>query len=544
MALCSSLLARGQDNRYGVAPWHADFPVVLDLPTPSPQQTYRSSRRQALEQVAANLQGNTRREVWLMATELWDRAPDDGVPVLIEAMDRLVGHQDLRDKLVNVVEAMARMGRPEFEAPLRRLLEHPDETVRQVAFHALSVVAGEAVLRDLLPLFQRSMNGRARAAWVQGVRLRGGAAGRQMLREMMVSSTPIGLRDLILKEALKMPPAEACEVVAGMWEDAAPEFKAMLAGVLHSAGKVNGTLWLHNALDDSDPRLRMLALQSLRGRELGALRDDVMRCSTDDRPEVRLELAKVLVGRPDPDIGRVFELLAGSVELVETKSLALRELVKRGLPDLVTVLLEETATATGSKLEMNLRLLAASGDPRIVPLLRDRFLRAPAEEGRSFLQALATSQAPGAAAALLELFLAPVREITQKDARGEQLTTVNYLPMMMLNVRGEEAVLVAAFAKVPATDPVRRSLLLNTLAGIASDRQDPALRASIHGLLRQVLFDPAELPQLRMQALNALARRAIDFDDVLRLRRHQDGAIAEEAAGMRAFFKDYLFEYF
>ena len=54
---------------YAFSVWHEDYPVALELPLPNPAPLYVRSRRQALERVVANLQGNGRREVWLMATD-------------------------------------------------------------------------------------------------------------------------------------------------------------------------------------------------------------------------------------------------------------------------------------------------------------------------------------------------------------------------------------------------------------------------------------------------------------------------------------------
>ncbi len=533
------------DNSYGFPVWFSDYPVELELPTAALAQTYERSRRQALERVAANLQGNTRREVWLMATEFFGHAPDDAVDVLIGAMDRALGLAtvSMQDVLLNTIEAMAHMGRQEFEEPLRRALEHPNDSVRQAAYGALGTSGSAETLRALYPAFLKNMNGRSRAAWLRGARQRLGHEAVPMLQGAMVSSTPAVIRDLILKEAVKFEPADAADIVTGLWEDAVGDFKAILAGILHGAGRANGSGWLHTALIDANPRLVALALANLRGREFGILRDDVLRCSTHDSPDVRLELAKTLAGRSGDDVLKVFEVLAGATELIETKCLAVRELVRHGSGSFLGTLIEDAKTATGTQLEMILRLLAASGDPRVVPVFVDRFLGAPAQEGRSFLQALSTSQAKGAAAALLALFRADSRAVNQPDG-GQVLTTVSYLPVLLLNVHGEEDVVLDAWKTLPATDHVRRALLLNTLCGFAADREDPALRERIWNLVRTVLFDQEAIPQLRIQALNALARRAIGLDDVMRMRRRQSGDGEGEASAMRAVFKDYLCEYF
>jgi hypothetical protein len=530
-----------QDTPYGLQPWYADWPVALTLPAPSPAATYQHTRRQALEHVVANLQGNTRREVWLMAMDFFDHAPDDAAEVLVAAVDR---HYTTPDVLTNVVEAMIRMPRPEFEVPLRRVVEHSNEAARQAGCAALAACASPATLVELFPLFRHGMNSRARAVWLRNARERMAKDAAPMLQKLMVTSTPPVLRDLILREALRFEPADGAVILGGMWEGAEGEFKAAIAGVLHSAGQVGGSLWLREALHSANGDLVVLALKQLAGRELGMLRDDVLLCSTHDDLQVRFALAKLLLGRPGDDITNVYETLATGTDLIETKCLALHELTLRGRTDAATPLLNDAATATGSHLEIALRLLAASADPRGVQVLCERFAKAPVEDGRQFLQALATSQAKGAAQALLAVFLADDRPVAPRDSHGQQLTTLGYVPVLMLNVRGEERVVIDAWPKLARDDYRRRAQLLQVLCGYASDREDAELRASVVTIARQVLFDSGEVPQLRLQALNWLSQRVLTMDDVAELRRRQEGASKGEPTGMRVLFKDFLFENF
>src|SRR5262245_35005577 len=84
-------------NPYNFADWHADFPAAIELPQHSITVTYERSRRQALEQVVANLKGNVRREVWHMAMEFFGRAPDDAIEALIQAMARSFGQEAQKD---------------------------------------------------------------------------------------------------------------------------------------------------------------------------------------------------------------------------------------------------------------------------------------------------------------------------------------------------------------------------------------------------------------------------------------------------------------
>ena len=477
-------------------------------------------------------------------TDFFGRAPDEAIEVLIELMDRCFSQPALVDVVRNAVEAMSRMGRVEFDDALRRAMEHPDSGVRLAAFAALATSGSAATVRATTPLFLTGMDGRARIAWLRAARLRLPDEVVSLYQHLMTPETPVALRDLVMQETLQLPPVKGAEVLEQIWEFANGEFKDVVAGVMHSGGKTSATLWLRNELIADDPLVVARALKQLRGREFGVLREDILRLSTHARPEIRLGVAEALDGVEGDDVTRTFEVLAGTDELLETKSIALRELTRRGRPDAVTLVIESVATATGTRLQLLLRLLGASGDPRCVALFRERFLAAPPEEGRQFLIALALSHAPGAARALFDLYVAPKRSVSKQDSMGEQLDTVDYIPVILPNLRGQEAELLSFWKELQKDDYVRRALYLQALAGIAVERNDAAVAKPISDLMRAVLFDAGESPQLRIQALNSLARSWLDLDDVRRLTRFQDAANKTEDPSFRAVVKDFLFEYF
>jgi hypothetical protein len=85
---------------------------------------------------------------------------------------------------------------------------------------------------------------------------------------------------------------------------------------------------------------------------------------------------------------------------------------------------------------------------------------------------------------------------------------------------------------------------MQTLVGIAVERGSKDLAKRVADMLRDVLFDASEMPQLRIQALNSLTRPWLDLDDVRRLTRVQDAGSRAQADSMRALMKDFLFEYF
>jgi hypothetical protein len=93
-------------------------------------------------------------------------------------------------------------------------------------------------------------------------------------------------------------------------------------------------------------------------------------------------------------------------------------------------------------------------------------------------------------------------------------------------------------------DYQRRALYVQALSGIGVERSSPELAKQVADLLRAVVFDATEIPQLRIQALNALTRPWLDLDDVRRLTRLQESAGRGEGDPMRTLVKDFLFEYF
>jgi HEAT repeat protein len=528
--------AAAATNPYRLEPFHADFPVALEYP-PHVGLEYVRTRRQVLERLASNLQGNVRREAWLVATEFFWRAPEDAVEPLVAAMDRAFGKPGLDDVVKNCVEAMGRTGNADFDDALRRALLHRSPVVQQAAFAALATAGKAETVRELAAAFPR-MDGRARAAWLRAARLRLGGDAVPLLRAAMMADYSSAVRDQVLKEALQLPPAQAAEVMGGRWQDAVAEFKAILAGVLHAAGDSRGTVWLREALTGEDLSRLTFAVRHAAFGDVGDLREPLLRASTHLRPEVRLEVAKTLTRVPGDDVADVYEVLAAPDEPWELRGIALRELTRRGRGNVVTALLDEVPTASGTRLQAIVNQLSASGDPRAVPVLLERFHKAPAGESRPFVQALAQNRSEAAAKALFELYRGP--EVVVGRGAGGDLTTRNYLPTLLLNLRGSERVVLEGFLALPREQWQLRAPLVPTLAGIAADRTDAQLQADCVAPVRAILFDRTELPQLRVLALNELVMRWLTIDDVLRLKNgHRD-----EAPGMRALLADFLNDFF
>jgi HEAT repeat protein len=527
-------------NAYQFPGWRADFPVALAWPLRTPGLAYDRSRQKALSRIVANLRGNVRREVWLFATEFFARAPDEAVDLLIEAMDRAYPNLAEQDVVKNTVEAMGKMGRERFDAALQRALEHPGVPVQQAAYAALCTSGLPATVRKMYPWFL-AMNGKARESWLRAVRLRLPGEAAAMFRELLLrQDVPPPVQDQVLKEALRLPVGEAAAVLKPRWADATGEFKAVVAGVLHGALDAAGSTWLRDALRSPDPKLVELALRQCGRGDLGPLREDVLRLSLHESDSVRLHLVRLLAQFQGDDVTSVLETLSAPGQVPEVQGLVLRELVRRGRPDAVSVLLDELPTLTGTRLNQTLGLLSTSGDPRAVPLLLQRFRQQKDGEGREFLQAIAFGNSPAAFAALAEVFRGPERAVAPPGPGGARLTTLDYPPTLMMNLRGSEERFVELWHGLPADDLTRRGLLLPLLAGIAADRSDPAIGDPLIAIVREVLFDRAAACQLRAVALDQLSRRWLTLDDAMRLK----AMLPQETPPMRAYLSDWLLEYF
>ncbi|MEC7584523.1 MAG: HEAT repeat domain-containing protein [Planctomycetota bacterium] len=533
-----------QSNPYRFEVWHADYPVPLVLPNRNSTRVYERSRRQALEHVAANLSGNCSRSAWQMAMDFFRRAPEDAAEILIQMMDRSFGQPAFADVVKNSIEAMGQMELELFDDALRRALEHPNLVVRQAVYGALVGSGKDDTVRLTYPALLSSMDGKGRQNWLRAARLRLGDEAVEMFRKLMVPTVPLPVRDMVVQETMKLDPEDGALIFEEMWPSAEGHFKTLIAGVMHAAGRTSGTLWLGEALNGDDVQSVVHAMRQLQAGGPGPLMDQVLALSNHPRPEVRLELARLLAKIPGDASSNVLEVLASPDEVLQVRKAAIRELTRRGRTDVTDFLLEDLETATGTRMQLQLDLLAASGDARAVEVFKRRFLASPAEEGRSFLQALAFCGAPGAAEALIDLFLEEERAVSAPRSSGGQLTTVNYIPILLPNLRGSEAALVAGFDRIPPNDYARRALYMQVLAGVASDRTDPAIVEPILQSLRDILFDADELPQLRVQALNALTRRWLTLQDAMRLKRAQEPIGDRETPSMRALFKDFLFEYF
>ena len=189
-------------------------------------------------------------------------------------------------------------------------------------------------------------------------------------------------------------------------------------------------------------------------------------------------------------------------------------------------------------MQLLLDLVEKVRDGSAAPVLMERFHKAVPEEGRKFLRSLAYTMDPAALPPFRDLFLGEERVVARRS-NGSPLTTLNYLPILMSNLRGAEEDLTVLFLSLDKKDYKRRAYMLDCLGRVAADRQDPEVKGVVYEVLREVLMDREELPQLRLASLVYL-KRDLGLDDVALLK----AALPKEDLPMRTALSDFLYEYF
>ncbi len=516
--------------------WKADFPQFgkpLHLSPSAGGRVYERSRRGILEQVAANLSGSCSRDAWLVAKEFFARhREEEVVELLIERLDHALTSPTRAEHAENLVEAMTTMADPRFAAVLLRALEHDRPGVRNKAMQALARSGDAASVRRAQESFLR-MEHRAQIDWIRAAAAHLGDDVVTVFGEILTTVSFQPFHDTVLQETLKLGAERAARVLEPHWARSAGPMKLAIAGVLHRLGDARGTVHLREAMRSSNVQARSAAVLAM-GKVKDGMVDDLLMLTTDTDPVTREVAAMALADVPGESVDGQLSILSQDDE-DGVRNAALRALGKRGVRPVLDRLIDTVRTATGYTLDRALMDLVAARDGKAVPVIVERYRKAPAGEQRNFLSAIGRLRAPEGFPFLREVFLGEERAF--HDARD--LTTVKYAAMLLPNLDGAEAMALALFAELDRADYRRRAHLLTALGNIAGDRADPELRAKVFALFRSIVFDTSELPQMRLLALEWL-RRDLRIDDVLRMQRELD----QQSPGMKHAMNDFLFEFF
>ena len=517
---------------YGFEPWHADFPGAPEKPYHSNRQaglTYDRTRRQALETVIGNLKGACTRQAWLFARDLCGRLdPEDGA-ALAAALDAALQGREGSDWAENILSCLAHAKIPAAAEAILRALESPRDAVRAGAMEALVGSGTPDAVRRAAQVLETGGT-RGIKAWAE-------AARRFLPPEEIVDGFRHILADARLRNvhspvadaALMLPLEQALAVFEPFGDDLPDLVRPKLLALRQAGGDPNAAVQLRLMLRSTDPKIRQDAVAVLPLANLEELLEDVLRCSDDSDPVVRLGIAHVLRGVSGENADLALDSL-GIDEVVDVRRTALAALAKRGRRGVLDDLIEIVRTGTGSRMHVAVEDLLAARDGGAVGAFVARMNAAPEAEKLDFVRAIALTTGEEAFAPLFELF------------RGDDPTAHanrSLIALLIANSRGAETEMLAAFRELPRTDYIRRALMLSTLANVAVDRERVEVRAPIFAELRRVFGDREEIPQMRLWALEML-RRDIDLDDQARIR----AMLREEQPAMRNALSDFLFEFF
>ena len=516
----------------GVRVWHEDFPGYPARPHVSPRRPggfYDRTSRQAIEQVVANLQGNCSRDAWLFAKEFFSRVDEEDLDTLVVALDRSMQVPSRLDLVENAIEALGRTGSPRGGPALIRALEHPRVEIRNKVMQALSGAGDAETVRIAARMFD-TVDGRGMEGWIRAaVRHLPKDEAVTALRELLVRGDIRLVREVVVQNALRLPPEAAVQVFQPLIGQEPPELITTIAVLRHISGDAGGTSLCIDLLDREAPQARLGILQALLLGGAEDLLDRILPRIVDPDAAVRAALVPVLAPIPGDAVDAALETLATD-EAVEVRRAALGALSMRGVRGMLEDLVDVVRTGTGTRVSLAIQDLISARDGGAIPALMERMARVPDEERFDLLRAVALTTAPESFVPLREFFL------EDSDFAAANRSTCAYL---MRNCRGAEGKILALFDEIPREDYRRRALLLDTLANIAVDREDPEIAAPIFSKVRSVLADRDEIPQMRLLALEDLRRdfRPSDLRDLVR-------ASPDEEPVERRLFNDFLFEFF
>lgn len=521
--------------RLGLTPWHADFPVAVELSPRMPGRWYDRTKRQALTKLVANLQGNCTANAWPHAKMFFENPPPAGAAdLLADAAETNFTNPGLASYLENLADAMARVGDESLTPVLLKLLDHPNEAV---AAKAMTGLAGCGTRQAVLDAEQRldRVTLRARADWLRAVARRAPQDVEAIFSRYLAKPRfPVEVQT-ILEEAGKLPPAQGAKIVAPMLVPGAatPDVALVAAGLTHRAGDSGGTVRLREFLAHDNPVLKVQAIKAAMTGDYQKLLDDILKLAVYEDANVREAVAQALIDVPGENIDETLMTLGADVAM-PVRMAALRALAKRGKRYHLDELITRVRTASGTNLSTALQDISASGDPTALAVIYERFKAVPAEEKRGYMQALAYSRVPSVFATLREIFLGD-----EVVLGGSGLTTMSNAALLMPNIEGAVPQMVELYDQLPPGDYRRRAHLIRSIANAISIAESDSVRARGLELYRKVWSDRSVIPQLRLEALS-YHRRYLDLDAVMSIK---DG-LKEESEPMRWALSDWLHEYY
>jgi HEAT repeat protein len=526
---------RDHAKALGLSSWHDDFPFPVHLSPRVPGRWYDRSKRQALAQIVANLQGNCTKPAWEFARMFFAAAPEGAAELLADAADKHFTAPGMAAFLENLADAMARTGDPAAAPALLRLMQHPNVAVGTRAVGAL-VGCGT---RETLAAAEKELprlNLRAYTDWLRAVARRTPDDVEAVFVRYLEAPRMLPVvTKTILEEASTLPPAAAVRIVERLTDPRAhtPDTTIAAAAIMHRAGDKRGTARLREAMRGDNPLLKATSLRALIGRDLAPLLDDVLRLSLDPDAEVRTAVAEVLSTAQGDPVDETLTNLGADVA-TSVRQVALRALAARGKRYHLDQLIERVRAGSGTNLATALQDISASADPLALAVIYERYQKVPTDEKRRYMQALAYSRSPVVFPYLAEIFAGPEAVIGDSG-----LTTVGSAALLLANIDGAMDKVIALAQQLPRADYRRRGHLVRTVANFAGVQDDAAAAPPALAFFRALWTDQANEPQVRLYALQQ-HRRYLSLADAMAIK----GMLESEAEPMRWALSDFLFEFF
>ncbi|MCA8955630.1 MAG: hypothetical protein KDC87_06125 [Planctomycetes bacterium] len=522
---------------YPVGGWHTDFPYSLHVPPHRLGAWYDRTPQEALDKVVANASGACTTDAWRMSKEFFDHHWEDAERLLIEKLDETQRRPMSYDHAENLLGIMGRCSTPRFAAVITRAVSHEHPGIRRAAFRALRNAGDEKSVLAAGKLFPQ-LSFVERIDWLKAAMVHlGDQKLFELLRELLTKHEFADLRPHAFELALKMPPARAVKMFEPIWLGFAPDLQLHVAGIFHAAGDARGTVRLRHALRPpiANEKKKMVAVQGAMRGNTAELIDELLVLSNEDNLKINRLIVEAIRKVPGQRVTDTLTAFAAAAQNPELRQRALFALASRGeTADLDPLVEKVRRQASGGMLKVAITDLVSARYGKAVPALLERSKNAPKEEEVYYIRMIASIGTAESFTALREVFLRPEYVLAGKD----RYSNVTFLGIQFSNLKEQATEMVGLLRELPAADYRRRSAMMHALANLAGAYRDEPLAPPVYGALREILFDPAQVPQVRMLALDYL-RKDLRLSDAIKLK----GRLPQEEKGLRQYFSDYLTEF-
>jgi HEAT repeat protein len=524
---------------YEFAEWHDDFPYALHVPPKKLGLWYDRNAQQALEKIVANVSGLCTKPAWMMSKEFFDRHLERSTDLLIETLDETQRRRHAYDHAENLLAVIARQKSPAFAKAIVRTASHSHPGIRRAAYQALINAGDEDAVMEIVKQF-RQMNRIEQADWIK-------AAARHLsdknlfplFREMLTKQAFAGVQAGVFDAVMKLPPKRAAKLFDPIWLTMPNDLQLHIAGIMHAAGDERGTVRLRHALrlPVEIVKRKIVAVQGASRGDPTPMTDELLALTNEDYEGLTELIVTTLRKIPGQRVTDTLLTLTDSSRSYQVRQLALRFLLERGETSELDLLVETVRKEPeGAKFRNAVADLVGAQYGKGATALLERLKKGSKKTEIYYIRMIARINAKESFEALREVFMRPEYVFPWR----ERHSNVTFLGVQLANLNRCVDEMVECLAALPRADYRRRSALIHVLANLAGAKEeDKETGAKVYSTLRKLVFDPSEIPQVRMLALDYM-RKDVRLADAMRLK----AALPKEKKGIRQYFSDYLFEFF